>query len=440
MASQDSDETAVDLTPPIPIGNLYSNNTCRENESQLSQICQLLPPSSSQFSQFQQASSFPPPPQAATTATTIAKKISMGSCSLKPSQVILAFLYLNHLPVPMILPTHQSLTFATFFHLQVIVSVDELRNLALRALKKLPSGEVPSMWLIMSNLDITDMKNLCRYCGVSAGSKTKADLGGIVFAQLNKGAFKSLFKSEASQRRPPKSQTSNASASDNATFNSVSQASKINVEVSRTASASFSAPAPASTPAPAPAPNPVLAFGTDDGWRPVEPAVKLLLQAEDCTSGMENGLYIDSRDWHPCSVDLEAAIEGCSSAFAAKEMLRQLVPGRRRILSAHPSVRTSYRSSFVDDIGNIRQGCIFPELQSLMTRRMSIQLTSVSTQTDAEKTHLVNAPRGAGRTTALATACGGETPPSNVAQQSVATSTSMMHAPYGLAAVKLVGR
>ena len=88
----------------------------------------------------------------------------------------------------------------------VVQTVDEIRKDSLRAMKKLPAGEAPTMWTLMTNLSQIELKTLCRYCGLQPSAKaTKQDLGQMVLSAFQKGAFKSLFKVAASAdtHRPP---------------------------------------------------------------------------------------------------------------------------------------------------------------------------------------------------------------------------------------------
>ena len=142
---------------------------------------------------------------------------------------------------------------------QVMLSVDDLRKESLRALKKLPTGESPSMWTIMTCLDVTDMKSLCKYCGIHPATKsTKADLGQIVLTSFQKGAFRSLFKpSSDAERRVSKTQQA-----------PTMQESK---EQAPQPSRSMSLPSTGQESQRAiPMPTPLLKLGSDAHWRPVD--------------------------------------------------------------------------------------------------------------------------------------------------------------------------
>ena len=223
----DGSDTDDGMTPPLPVvtgrGKAYV-------ESQYSQVEKFLPPPASSSS----SSAFRPPVPLSNTKPPVQKPKAAGSSGktvVKASQVML--------------------------------SVDDLRNQSLRALKKLPTGESPTMWTIMTCLDVTDMKSLCKYCGIHPSTKSsKADLGQLVLTSFQKGSFRSLFKpSSDAERRVSKTQ----------------QAPTIQESKEQAPQA----PQPArSTQLPSaggqesqramPLPTPVMTVGSDAQWRPVD--------------------------------------------------------------------------------------------------------------------------------------------------------------------------
>ena len=120
------------------------------------------------------------------------------------------------------------------------------------------------------------------------------------------------------------------------------------------------------------------------------PALKLLLEQEEDVTRVQDGLYIDRADWKECSSELETIIERNNPSFLAREMIRALGSGRRPVhprditLSAAAAAASAMprEKRRFDAVVRRVQGCVFPELQSLLTKRMACPQMSVSTQTD----------------------------------------------------------
>ena len=375
---QDGSDTDDGMTPPLPVVMGRGKGA----ESQYSQVEKFLPPPASSSS----SSAFRPPVPLSNAKPPAVQKpkvaTSSGKILVKASQVTL--------------------------------SVDDLRNQSLRALKKLPTGESPSMWTIMTCLDVTDMKTLCKYCGIHPAAKqTKNDLGQIVLTSFQKGAFRSLFKPPSSssdaERRVPKPQQAPA-----ATQEAKEQASQParSTQLPPTGQESQRA-----MPVPTPLPTPVMTVGSDAHWKPVDNckkanyyrlhlhlinhthhefiplfpclplALKLLLEQEEDVTRVQDGLYIDRADWKECSSELEAIIEGNNPSFAAREMLRALGTSRRPLQPRDTSFSTGAAGMprdkhRFDAVVKRVQGCVFPELQSLLSKRFACPQMSVSTQTE----------------------------------------------------------
>ena len=115
-------------------------------------------------------------------------------------------------------------------------------------------------------------------------------------------------------------------------------------------------------------------------------ALKLLLEQEEDVTRVQDGLYIDRADWKECSSELETIIEGNNPSFVAREMLRALGSGRRpvhpRDITVSTTTTTPREKHRFDAVVKRVQGCVFPELQSLLTQRMACPQFTVTTQTD----------------------------------------------------------
>lgn len=80
------------------------------------------------------------------------------------------------------------------------VSQESLRLHAMRIIKTLPRGEV-TMWGIMQTIDYNDMRLLCKFKGVKVmGRANKAEMGGRILKYIQRGEFRSIFKSIAEQK------------------------------------------------------------------------------------------------------------------------------------------------------------------------------------------------------------------------------------------------
>jgi hypothetical protein len=75
-----------------------------------------------------------------------------------------------------------------------LLSGTDLKEEAIRIIKKLPRGEV-TMWGIMSSLTITEMRNLGRYKGYTKTSNSKEVIGQRILKYFEDGDFESVLKS-----------------------------------------------------------------------------------------------------------------------------------------------------------------------------------------------------------------------------------------------------
>jgi hypothetical protein len=180
-----------------------------------------------------------------------------------------------------------------------VPSMSDLRNEAIRIIKKLPSGNTAiTLWAIMQYLDMSDIRLLCKFKSVkTVGQKTKQEIGQSLLYGLQSGEFKSIFQSIEDEKIKNKSGKKKNIVqvpkvhSDSNINNTVK-----NTEVKNVASLRKPAPTPTpgystpgySTPghptpgyptpgyptpgypAPAPTPTPVVAVGESDKWKLVD--------------------------------------------------------------------------------------------------------------------------------------------------------------------------
>ena len=164
MVDDDGSDDAT-MTPPLPL-----DHVSQQMSQQMSQLSQLLPTS---------------------TRTTTAPAASAASAALyRPAEQSQGLL---RGPKPKAVAGMGGRVGVKAS--AVVQTVDDIRKDSLRAMKKLPVGEAPTMWTLMTNLSQVELKTLCRYCGLSPGAKaSKQDLGQLVLNAFQKGAFRSLFK------------------------------------------------------------------------------------------------------------------------------------------------------------------------------------------------------------------------------------------------------
>jgi hypothetical protein len=160
-------------------------------------------------------------------------------------------------------------------------SMSDLRNEAIRIIKKLPAGNTATtLWAIMQYLDMSDIRLLCKYKKVkTVGQKTKQDIGQSLLYSFQSGEFKSIFQSIEDEK------IKNKSGKKKATLQAPKEQSSLNdksipkdihvnndikdIQVNKVESA-VSSSVNLRIPTPTPTPTPVVAVGESDQWRLVD--------------------------------------------------------------------------------------------------------------------------------------------------------------------------
>jgi hypothetical protein len=88
-----------------------------------------------------------------------------------------------------------------------VPSMSDLRNEAIRIIKKLPAGNTAiTLWAIMQYLDMSDIRLLCKYKSIkTVGQKSKQEIGQSLLYGLQSGEFKSIFQSIEDEKSKKKS-------------------------------------------------------------------------------------------------------------------------------------------------------------------------------------------------------------------------------------------
>lgn len=147
-------------------------------------------------------------------------------------------------------------------------SMSDLRNEAIRIIKKLPRGDV-TLWRIMQYLEMSDIRLLSKYKRIKLTGNKKQDIGQCLLSSFQSGEFKSIIQSiedevntnrsgkKTSMIQKPKENISNSQVKNNTKD---MQISKVDSIITSSSSANLIKAAPI----------PVVAVGESNQWKLVD--------------------------------------------------------------------------------------------------------------------------------------------------------------------------